>query len=271
MVADMHTRLEERVVDRCLDELARAMLYRRALRGLYSGKTDHGIDFVRLASLALYDQMFTHAIKVLHPREKAGLWYILRRRRKEVAQICAEHAIVLGHVRGIAKGLLLVRNKIHFHLDKRGVRDPAKIWEEASITGLQFDAAVDAGFRLLCQFHKRVKGTEYGLQEHIDEYDGADAMRIVTLADHADLLTRPLNRGVKVTYLTEYGFWLLTSQGEKFLSFWNFPWFHRAPVPHILNVKEPVPGHYHWPDLDVDLSLEIIRNPGRFPLTAKAS
>ena len=28
---------------------------------------------------------------------------------------------------------------------------------------------------------------------------------------------------------------------------------------------------YHWPDLDVDLSLQIIRNPGRFPLTAKAS
>jgi hypothetical protein len=30
-----------------------------------------------------------------------------------------------------------------------------------------------------------------------------------------------------------------------------------------------MPGHYHWPDLDVDLTLAIIRNPGRFPLTAK--
>jgi hypothetical protein len=30
-----------------------------------------------------------------------------------------------------------------------------------------------------------------------------------------------------------------------------------------------MPGHFHWPDLDVDLSLQIIRNPERFPLKAK--
>ena len=43
-----------------------------------------------------------------------------------------------------------------------------------------------------------------------------------------------------------------------------------APVGHILNVEEPTAGHYYWPDLDVDLSLQIIRNPERFPLKAKS-
>jgi Protein of unknown function (DUF2442) len=73
----------------------------------------------------------------------------------------------------------------------------------------------------------------------------------------------------EVTNISRHGLWLLTSEGEHFLPFEDYPWFRDAPVAHILNVEEPVPGHYHWPDLDVDLSLEIIRNPGRFPLKAK--
>jgi len=78
-----------------------------------------------------------------------------------------------------------------------------------------------------------------------------------------------------VTFTTEFGFWLLTSDiasdSEHFLSFWRFPWFRNASATHILNVEEPTPGHYHWPDLDVDLNLQIIRNPERFPLTANVS
>jgi len=33
---------------------------------------------------------------------------------------------------------------------------------------------------------------------------------------------------------------------------------------------EPFPNHFYWPDLDVDLSKEIIKNPERFPLKVKA-
>lgn len=42
-----------------------------------------------------------------------------------------------------------------------------------------------------------------------------------------------------------------------------------APVA-ILNVEEPRRGHYYWPDLDVDLTEEIIEHPERFPLVARA-
>jgi hypothetical protein len=34
----------------------------------------------------------------------------------------------------------------------------------------------------------------------------------------------------------------------------------------VFNVEEPHPGHLYWPDIDVDLSLEIIEHPERFPL-----
>jgi hypothetical protein len=76
---------------------------------------------------------------------------------------------------------------------------------------------------------------------------------------------------IEVTSISKHCLWLLISGSEHFLPFENFPWFRDAPVGHILNVQEQSPGHYHWPDLDVDLSLQIIRNPRRFPLTAKAS
>ena len=76
--------------------------------------------------------------------------------------------------------------------------------------------------------------------------------------------------GTEVTNISKHGLWLLTSDGEHFLPFADFPWFRDAPVGHILNVEEPAPGHFYWPDLDVDLSLKIIRNPEHYPLAAKA-
>jgi hypothetical protein len=49
----------------------------------------------------------------------------------------------------------------------------------------------------------------------------------------------------------------------------NFPWFRDVPVGKILNVEEPTPGHFYWPDLDIDLTEEIILHPERFPLKAR--
>lgn len=40
----------------------------------------------------------------------------------------------------------------------------------------------------------------------------------------------------------------------------DIPWFKDASVGRILNVEEPTKYHFYWPDLDVDLSLDIIKN-----------
>jgi hypothetical protein len=53
------------------------------------------------------------------------------------------------------------------------------------------------------------------------------------------------------------------------MSYEDFPWFKDVPVGKILHVEEPAPGHYYWPDLDVDLTEEIIEHPERFPLKAR--
>lgn len=70
----------------------------------------------------------------------------------------------------------------------------------------------------------------------------------------------------EVTHISQHGIWLLTSSGkELFLPYEDFPWFKNQSVKVIHNVDEPSPGHYYWPDLDVDLSEDIIENADRFP------
>ncbi len=74
---------------------------------------------------------------------------------------------------------------------------------------------------------------------------------------------------VEITHISGNGVWLLTEDKELFMSYEDFPWFKDAPVGKILNVEEPQEGHFYWPDLDIDLTIEIIEHPERFPLKAK--
>lgn len=50
----------------------------------------------------------------------------------------------------------------------------------------------------------------------------------------------------------------------------DFPWFKDQLVKFIFNVEEPSPGHFYWPDIDVDLTSESIENPKRFPLKSRS-
>lgn len=74
---------------------------------------------------------------------------------------------------------------------------------------------------------------------------------------------------VEVTNISSHGVWLLAGDKELFMPYDDFPWFKDMPVSKIINVEEPSPGHFYWPDLDVDLTVEIIEHPERFPEKAK--
>ncbi|MBD2114266.1 MULTISPECIES: DUF2442 domain-containing protein [Cyanophyceae] len=72
----------------------------------------------------------------------------------------------------------------------------------------------------------------------------------------------------EVSNISVNGLWLLCNDHEYFLPYEEFPWFRDAPVKHVFHLEEPHSGHLYWPDLDVDLSLEVIQHPERFPLVA---
>jgi len=74
---------------------------------------------------------------------------------------------------------------------------------------------------------------------------------------------------VEVTNISTHGVWLLAHNKELFMSYDDFPWFKDQTVKSIINVEEQSSGHYYWPDIDIDLTEEIIESPERFPLKAK--
>jgi hypothetical protein len=74
---------------------------------------------------------------------------------------------------------------------------------------------------------------------------------------------------VEVTNISANGIWLLLHDREYFLPFESFPWFANATVSQICQVELPSSQHLYWPLLDIDLSLESIEHPERFPLISQ--
>ncbi|MBS3962968.1 MAG: DUF2442 domain-containing protein [Methylomonas sp.] len=76
---------------------------------------------------------------------------------------------------------------------------------------------------------------------------------------------------VEVTNISQYGLWLLLGDEELFLPFSEFPWFRNASVENILHVEHPSSNHLYWPELDIDLDVESIRHPEKFPLVSQVN
>lgn len=75
---------------------------------------------------------------------------------------------------------------------------------------------------------------------------------------------------IEVTNVSQNGLWLIICDEELFLPFTEFPWFKSATISNILHVELVGTDHLYWPELDIDLSVESIRHPQRFPLISKS-
>jgi hypothetical protein len=73
----------------------------------------------------------------------------------------------------------------------------------------------------------------------------------------------------EITNVSSHGVWLLANNQELFMPYQDFPWFKDAPIAKVINVEELTPGHFYWPDLDVDLTVDSIEHPEKFPLKSK--
>jgi hypothetical protein len=74
----------------------------------------------------------------------------------------------------------------------------------------------------------------------------------------------------EVLDVSSRGFRLLVADEELFVPFEQFPWFQDATVAQISNVALPSPDHLYWADLDIDLAVESVRHPEKFPLVSRS-
>lgn len=74
---------------------------------------------------------------------------------------------------------------------------------------------------------------------------------------------------VEVVSITPHGLCIRVNREDLFLSFEEFPWFRDASSEMVRAVEMPSQGHLYWPCLDIDLAVECIRHPERFPLVSR--
>ena len=82
---------------------------------------------------------------------------------------------------------------------------------------------------------------------------------------------KPLGKNTlkaEVTNVSPHGFWLLLGTEEKFVAFSDFPWFRDASIREITDVEWVSGDHLYWPSMDVDLAVESLEHPERFPLVS---
>jgi hypothetical protein len=74
---------------------------------------------------------------------------------------------------------------------------------------------------------------------------------------------------VSVENITPFGIWMLVKGREYFLDYERYPYFKEQPLGAIQNVKLLHGFHLHWPSLDVDLEIDNLENPEKYPLQSR--
>jgi len=70
----------------------------------------------------------------------------------------------------------------------------------------------------------------------------------------------------EVTNVESIGFWVLVGDKEYFVPYEAYPGFTGATVEQIFNLKTQGPGQLYWPDLDIDIEVEALALPDKYPL-----
>ena len=71
---------------------------------------------------------------------------------------------------------------------------------------------------------------------------------------------------VSVENITPFGIWLFVQGKEYFLSYQDYPYFQDQVLSSIQNVQLLHGYHLYWPELDVDLEIDNLEHPEKYPL-----
>ena len=74
---------------------------------------------------------------------------------------------------------------------------------------------------------------------------------------------------VSVLMINAQGIMLSVLGNDYFVSYNRRPWMQDAPVRSVLNVQMSGNRAIEWPDLDVDLEIESLQHPERYPFVMK--
>jgi hypothetical protein len=116
-----------RSLTRLLHELRWAISERDAYNELCRVALETSWGFFSYASIALKNDMYAHAIKVLDLHgDTSSFWYVHRCKKKDVENALRKEHVSITEIQELADKMKLVRDKTHFHIDKKGVFPPPR-------------------------------------------------------------------------------------------------------------------------------------------------
>ncbi|MHB1336973.1 MAG: DUF2442 domain-containing protein [Candidatus Humimicrobiaceae bacterium] len=84
---------------------------------------------------------------------------------------------------------------------------------------------------------------------------------------------KPLKNGkdilISVENITPFGIWIFVKGKEYFLSYEDYPYFKEQTLSSIQNVQLLHGYHLYWRDLDIDLEVNNLEHPEKYPLKSK--
>lgn len=131
----------------------------------------------------------------------------------------------------------LEENRMHIHI--RQAEKKAKIWIEPSIS-----LAENKGF----------SSTE--ISNILKEVQNMSV-----------LLEKNGTTTAEVTMINARGILLFVGGKEYYLSYDRYPWFRNAKVSDVLDVTMPDEESLRWDAIDVDLEIDSIIHPERYPIS----
>ncbi len=72
-----------------------------------------------------------------------------------------------------------------------------------------------------------------------------------------------------VENITPFGIWIFVKGKEYFLSYKTYPYFKDQTIKAIQRVQLLHGYHLYWPELDVDLEIDNLENPEKYPLKSQ--
>ena len=72
-----------------------------------------------------------------------------------------------------------------------------------------------------------------------------------------------------VLMINNQGIMISVEGNDYFLSYNRVPWMKDATVRNILNIKMSGKNAIEWPDLDIDLEIDSLKHPERYPLVMR--
>ena len=141
-------------------------------------------EFLGLCSMALFNDMVAHLIKVLEDNSKAlTFWSIRSRNKKQINEILKKSGCNLSFLKHMSEKLRDIRNRTHFHIDSENVSSPKDVWGKANLKNSDIKKTIVILLEILgCLYREQVSTSEPFLS-----YDGKDAPKIIRIVQKSAL------------------------------------------------------------------------------------